>query len=131
MESCGLSYTLTKVFDSGPSTSYGNSNKGAGWTGSGKHGNSPFQPRPYGNSANNGNSGSYPQTSELVLMLDPAFDKLLQYGAAGSPTECEELASRQVPVSPEMRQILQAEQRKYSIQIKVRTSIVMQAINCL
>lgn len=109
MESCGISYTLTKIFDAGAGTK----------------GNNPFKPfRPYGQSnANGGNnsaggaSGSGGawgnQSNELVLMLDPAFDQLLQYG------ECEELASRHLPVSAEMRQILHAEQRKYSIQLKV------------
>lgn len=108
MESCGISYTLTKIFDAGAA------NKG----------NNPFKPfRPYGqnNGTNNAGAGGAAgggggwgnQNNELVLMLDPAFDQLLQYG------ECEELASRHLPVSPEMRQILHAEQRKYSIQLKV------------
>jgi hypothetical protein len=56
----------------------------------------------------------YGQQNNLVLKLDPAFEQLLEY------PECEELALRHRQVSQEMRQLLHTEQRKLSIQLKVR-----------
>lgn len=86
MESCGISYVLSKTIDADSRHSK-------------KDGFKPFNPYQSGNT--------------MLLKLDPAIDQLLEY------SECDELASRHTPVSQEMRQLLQTEQRKLSIQIKV------------
>jgi hypothetical protein len=89
MESCGISYVLSKTIDADTR------NKPA-------DGFKPFNPY---------------QPSVMLLKLDPAFDQLLDY------TACEELASRHGVVSQEMRQLLQTEQRKLSIQLKVTFAV--------
>lgn len=82
MESCGVSYVLSKTIDADTRNKQ------------------PFNP--------------YQPSVASVLKLDPAFDQLLDFG------ECEELASRHPVVTQEMRQLLHTEQRKLSIQLKVR-----------
>lgn len=105
-----MSYTLSKVIGAEPAK-YNNNNSNS---------HSKF------NNANTNSTNSYNtdntsskftpynnNPTDVILKLDPAFDELLAY------PECEELVGRHVPVVPEMRQVLYAEQRKYSIQIKV------------
>jgi hypothetical protein len=65
------------------------------------------------------------QPSVMLLKLDPAFDQLLDY------TACEELASRHGVVSQEMRQVLQTEQRKLAIQLKVTLHCAQLVLNVL
>ena len=111
MEHCGLSYILGKVIDANePVNKFSNSS----FKNNHNNGNKFGSPST---STYSSNFNSYNNNQDLVLKLDPAFDQLLLY------PECEELVHRRAPVSAEMRQILYTEQRKYSIQLKVRTEV--------
>ena len=54
-----------------------------------------------------------PYTNQYMLVLEPAIHQLLEY------TDCDELSNRHVVMSQELRQLINAELRKFSIIAKV------------
>jgi len=56
---------------------------------------------------------SLPYANQYMLVLEPAIHQLLEY------TDCDELSNRHVVMSQELRQLINAELRKFSIVAKV------------
>ena len=111
MESCNLVFTPTtedaeSAFNSGPN--HNSSGKGRRKGGYGS------------NNKNKSDNYALLLSDRLTYVLDPAIELLVSY----SPTLCEELGRRHIPIIPELKEIIYTEQRKYSISLKVSPNFV-------